>query len=38
MDNPIDRAILAATSEQLTAPDQKLMKDVADVINARSDM
>lgn len=38
MENPVDRAVLAATSEQLQMPDQKLMKDVADLINTRSDM
>ena len=38
MESPIEKAISAATNEQLTGTDGKLMKDVADIINGRADM
>ncbi|KAM3128596.1 hypothetical protein pb186bvf_019293 [Paramecium bursaria] len=35
--NPVEKAVNTATAETLQMPDQKLMKDVSDLINARSD-
>ena len=36
--NPVEKAVNTATAETLSMPDQKLMKDVSDLINARSDL
>jgi hypothetical protein len=33
MENPVEKAILTATNENLSGVDGKLLKDVADLIN-----